>query len=102
LAEDTAPGGDQPKRNIEQAGAKIKGAFEHWQLTRPRVLTHWPFASESEEHTMIVLGIILLIIGFIAHIAVLWTIGIIVLIIGLVLILMGRLGHAVGGRRHYF
>ncbi|TQL96646.1 hypothetical protein FB559_2189 [Actinoallomurus bryophytorum] len=51
---------------------------------------------------MIVLGIILLIIGFIAHIAVLWTIGIIVLIIGLVLILMGRLGHAVGGRRHYF
>jgi hypothetical protein len=51
---------------------------------------------------MIVLGVILLIIGFLANIAVLWTIGIIVLVVGLVLMLMGRMGHAVGGRRHYF
>ena len=51
---------------------------------------------------MIVLGVILLIIGFVAKIAILWTIGIILLVIGLVLMLMGRLGHAVGGRRHYF
>ena len=51
---------------------------------------------------MIVLGIILLIIGFLAHISVLWTIGIILLVIGLVLMVLGRLGHAVGGRRHYF
>ena len=51
---------------------------------------------------MIILGIILLIIGFIAKIAILWTIGIIVLVIGLILVLLGALGHAVGGRRHYF
>jgi hypothetical protein len=51
---------------------------------------------------MIVLGVILLLIGFFAHIAILWTIGIIVLVIGLVLVLLGRTGHAVGGRRHYF
>jgi len=51
---------------------------------------------------MIVLGVILLIIGFLTNIAILWTIGIILLIVGLVLMLMGRLGHAVGGRRHYF
>ncbi len=51
---------------------------------------------------MIILGIILLIIGFIAHIAILWTIGIIVLVIGAVLWLLGALGHAVGGRRHYW
>ena len=51
---------------------------------------------------MIVVGIILLIIGFIAHIAILWTLGIIVLIIGLVLMLLGSMGRAVGGRRHYF
>jgi Family of unknown function (DUF6131) len=51
---------------------------------------------------MIILGIILLVIGFLAHIAILWTIGIIILVVGLVLILLGRLGHAVGGRRHYF
>ncbi|MGI8449516.1 MAG: DUF6131 family protein [Streptosporangiaceae bacterium] len=51
---------------------------------------------------MIILGIILLIIGFIAKIAILWTIGIIVLVVGLILLLLGSIGHAVGGRRHYF
>ncbi len=51
---------------------------------------------------MIILGIILLIIGFIAKIAILWTLGIIVLVVGLILLLLGSIGHAVGGRRHYF
>ncbi len=51
---------------------------------------------------MIILGIILLIIGFIAKIAIVWTIGIIALVIGLVLILLSTLGHAVGGRKHFF
>jgi hypothetical protein len=51
---------------------------------------------------MIILGIILLIIGFVASIPILWTIGIIVLVIGLVLALMGMAGRTVGGRRHYY
>lgn len=51
---------------------------------------------------MIVLGVILLIIGFLAKIAILWTIGIVVLVIGLVLALLGMMGRAVGGRAHYF
>jgi hypothetical protein len=51
---------------------------------------------------MIVLGIILMIIGFAAGVAPLWTIGVILLIIGVVLSLMGSLGHPVGGRRYYY
>ena len=51
---------------------------------------------------MITLGIILLIIGFIAKIAVLWSIGIILLVIGLILVVLGSMGRAVGGRRHYY
>ena len=51
---------------------------------------------------MIILGIILLIIGFIAKIAIVWTIGIIVLVIGVILAVLGMAGHAVGGRRHYY
>jgi hypothetical protein len=51
---------------------------------------------------MIILGIILLIIGFVAKIAIVWTIGIIVVVLGLIAALLGMLGHAVGGRRHYF
>jgi hypothetical protein len=54
------------------------------------------------EPDMIILGIILLIIGFILKITILWTVGIIVLIIGAILMLLGMAGHAVGGRRHYF
>jgi len=51
---------------------------------------------------VIILGIALLIIGFVAHIAILWTIGVIVLIVGLILALLGTMGRAVGGRRHYW
>jgi hypothetical protein len=51
---------------------------------------------------MITLGIILLIIGFIAKISILWVIGIILLVIGLILVLLGSMGRAVGGRRHWY
>jgi len=51
---------------------------------------------------VIVLGVILLIVGFVTGIAILWTIGIILLVIGLILALLGTVGHAVGGRRHYW
>jgi uncharacterized membrane protein HdeD (DUF308 family) len=51
---------------------------------------------------LIILGVILLIIGFIAKIAIVWTIGIIVVVVGLILMLLGMAGHAVGGRRHYY
>ncbi len=51
---------------------------------------------------MIILGLVLLLIGFVAGIPVLWSLGMIVLVIGLVLMVLGSLGHAVGGRRHYF
>ncbi len=51
---------------------------------------------------MIILGVILLIIGFVAKVAIIWTIGIIVVVVGAILFLLGSLGHAVGGRKHYF
>ncbi|MEU9015426.1 DUF6131 family protein [Streptomyces sp. NPDC048479] len=51
---------------------------------------------------MIILGVILLIIGLLAGIGILWTIGIILVAIGVVLWILGAVGHAVGGRRHYW
>lgn len=51
---------------------------------------------------MIILGIILLVIGFIAAIHILWILGIVALVIGLALALLGATDRAVGGRRHYF
>ena len=51
---------------------------------------------------MIILGIALLIIGFLLKIAIVWAIGILLLLVGLILALLGSLGRAVGGRRHYW
>ena len=51
---------------------------------------------------MIILGIILLLLGFFLKISILWTIGIIVLIVGVILLILGSMGRAVGGRRHYY
>lgn len=51
---------------------------------------------------MIVLGIILLVLGFIFSIGVLWAIGIALIIIGAILWLLGTMDRAVFGRRHYW
>jgi hypothetical protein len=51
---------------------------------------------------MIVLGLILLVIGFVAKIAILWTIGIVLIVIGAILFLLGSAGREVGGRRHWY
>lgn len=46
--------------------------------------------------------IILLIIGFVAKIAILWAIGIILVVIGVIPWILRSLGDAVRGRRHYW
>lgn len=51
---------------------------------------------------MIIVGLILLLLGLIAHVGILWTIGLILLIIGAALWILGSMGRAVGGRRHYW
>jgi hypothetical protein len=59
---------------------------------------------------MIIFGIILIVLGLVlpslvptfafAHVVL--VLGFILLVVGLILTLMGRMGHAVGGRRHYY
>jgi hypothetical protein len=51
---------------------------------------------------MISLGLILLLIGFVTGVAIVWTVGVIVLIIAVVLGLLGVMGRAMGGRWYYF
>ncbi|HEX3514053.1 MAG TPA: DUF6131 family protein [Trebonia sp.] len=51
---------------------------------------------------MIILGLVLLIVGFVVKIGVLWSIGVALLVIGLILALLGATGRAVAGRRHYW
>ena len=51
---------------------------------------------------MIILGLILLLLGFVLGIGILWTIGIVLIIIGAVLWVLGSMDRAVAGRRHYW
>jgi hypothetical protein len=51
---------------------------------------------------MIVLGLVLLILGFVLGIPLLWTLGVILLLVGIVLMVLGTMGRAVGGRPHYW
>ncbi|MFJ9036900.1 hypothetical protein ACIRF8_09980 [Streptomyces sp. NPDC102406] len=51
---------------------------------------------------MIVLGVILLVIGLLAGISLLTTIGGILAVVGVLLWVLGATGRKVGGRAHYF
>lgn len=51
---------------------------------------------------MIVLGLILLVVGWLAGIGILTTIGVILLVVGAILAILGATGRAVGGRSHWY
>ncbi|MDV8002003.1 DUF6131 family protein [Rhodococcus sp. IEGM 1408] len=51
---------------------------------------------------MIILGAILLILGFLLDIPILWTVGIVLVAIGVILFLLGAAGRTIGGRKHWF
>lgn len=51
---------------------------------------------------MIILGVILLVLGYLLGIQILWVLGIILLVVGAILALLGAIGRPVGGRRYYY
>jgi hypothetical protein len=59
-------------------------------------------AIEEGKLEMIVLGLVVLIVGYLVHVAVLWTVGLVLMVIGAILWLLGATGRAVGGRKHYW
>jgi hypothetical protein len=50
---------------------------------------------------MIVLGLILLLVGWLTGISILYTIGVVLVIIGVILFAFGAAGRPVGGRQWY-
>jgi uncharacterized membrane protein HdeD (DUF308 family) len=51
---------------------------------------------------VIILGLILLVVGYFTGISLLYYLGGLLLIIGVVLLVLGRTGRAVGGRSNWF
>jgi Family of unknown function (DUF6131) len=56
----------------------------------------------SKGADVIILGVILLVLGFLLNLQLLYILGAILAIVGVVLFVLGSTGRAVGGRRHYF
>jgi uncharacterized membrane protein HdeD (DUF308 family) len=61
-----------------------------------------PVRANREERQMIILGIVLVVVGLVASIPILETIGVVLLVIGAALWVLGSMGRAVGGRKHYY
>lgn len=51
---------------------------------------------------MIILGIILLLIGYFTGLSILYTLGGILVVVGLILWVLGAVGRPVGGRKVWF
>ena len=51
---------------------------------------------------MLILGLVLLLLGWLTDIGILTTLGIVLLVIGAVLWILGSTGRAVGGRRYWW
>ena len=51
---------------------------------------------------MILVGAILLVLGWFLQLNWLWAIGVVLLVIGAVFWLLGRTGRPVGGRRYWY
>ncbi|MEV7552094.1 hypothetical protein AB0N89_20975 [Amycolatopsis sp. NPDC089917] len=69
--------------------------------------SHTPAATrpgdyEGEGAPVIILGVILIVIGVIASIPVLYSIGIALAVIGIILAVLGNAGKAIGGRAHWY
>ncbi|OBI98554.1 hypothetical protein BST16_04785 [Mycobacterium asiaticum DSM 44297] len=71
------------------------------QLGNPQVgrLLH---SVQQKGRDMIILGIILLLVGYFTGISILYTIGGILVLVGVVLWILGAVGRPVGGRRVWF
>jgi Family of unknown function (DUF6131) len=78
-----------------------KHATGFW-LTPARVAIVSPTHASTGGSTLILTGIVCLILGALFNIAILWAIGVILIVLGLIFWILGAMGRAVGGRRHYY
>ena len=79
----------QASGNTKQAGVKLKNTL----------LSPTPAISRIEI-IMIVLGLVLLVAGFLFGAPIVTTLGAILLVVGVVLMVMGAMGRPTFGRRH--
>lgn len=51
---------------------------------------------------MIVLGVVILVVAYLLGISILYTLGLILVVVGVVLLILGTVGHPIGGRQYWY
>lgn len=51
---------------------------------------------------MIILGIILLLVGYLIDLSILVTVGIVIVVVGAVLLILGAINRPIAGRRYWW
>jgi uncharacterized membrane protein HdeD (DUF308 family) len=81
------------------AGSEVSSVpFLDMSLLEDAVRPAW----KRKGSVMVVLGIVLLIVGFLTKVAIIWTLGVVLIVVGALLALLGGVGRSVGGRRHWY
>lgn len=62
----------------------------------------WRPGGSGYRTPMIILGVLLVLVGVLADIGILTTIGVILAVVGAILAILGSTGRAVGGRPHWY
>jgi Family of unknown function (DUF6131) len=93
-------------RNIEESQPPQQPLYRYnWRL-RQHACGYYRdcrYRQITQEQPVIVLGVILILVGYLLPVpAIIATIGWILLIIGVVLLVLGRTGRPVGGRRYWY
>ena len=89
-----------PRADERRADSRIPAGHTRFHAELVSQCHHLPHGQRSG--TLIILGIILVLIGWLASISILTTIGIILIVVGLILALLGATGRAVGGRKVWY
>lgn len=51
---------------------------------------------------MLLIGFLLLVLGYVLGIGILWQLGVVILVVGAIFWVLGGVGHPVAGRRYWY
>jgi Family of unknown function (DUF6131) len=87
--------------SVLQRTGVVEAAYGY--ASRTSVGQGQPNPEREQLQEMIVLGVILILVGYLLPVpAIIATIGWILLVIGVVLLILGQVGRPVGGRRYWY
>lgn len=80
----------------------VSSPLFHPSRKRTRRRKAHPISEQGKRVEMITVGVVLLILGLVLHVAILWSIGVLLVLVGAALWILGAMGREVAGRRHYY